>query len=261
MRKILISLIVLLAASLASSGAPPDRLPSLVPPAQAGGIMLMQGGVPVAAPAWALGANATVWENCEDATLQSGFTTGGTVTFGDSNSEWNSASDGGVYGATMPLDGVANYIQYQIDDDSVSWGAWFKTPDWGNNDSNFGVIYVWSTGSFDAGEYNLYLRLDCDGCGMSPSLMLRGASGTTTVAALAANTWYFITMQAVRNGTSSVRLYDSSKTVIGASNITRTAYDYNDDYHGFGIKYTKAGKYVRWDDIVFYSDSTFPLQP
>ena len=48
MRKVIVVLLIMLSAAIVSSGQPPDRFPPiLATPAQAGGLMILQGGVPV----------------------------------------------------------------------------------------------------------------------------------------------------------------------------------------------------------------------
>ena len=228
--------------------------------ASARGLMTFGGGTPVAAGGgWALGQNATVWEDCEDSSLQSGFTTSGTVTYGDTDGEFNSANDGGVGGAEISLTGSTHAVNYQLNDDSISIGFWLKTPTVGN--VNPGTIYSFATATGFGGNHNLTIQLYCDFCGGAPSVIMYG-DGNVTHTTLASNTWYWFAIKAVAGGTSSLRVYDSTGTPLEVADSTITACGYDADYHSIGaLNWNLSGEDLRIDDVIIYADGTWPLDP
>jgi hypothetical protein len=131
MRKIIVCLIVLLAATLASSGAPPDRLPSLVAPAQASGIMMMQGGVPPAPPAG---------DSCTDGLLFSWHMENIDLSLG-------SIPGCSVGDTTATLSGTAALTLTKVDGDyGLTWGTGAATFAVSNNDiihGDHGTLDIW----------------------------------------------------------------------------------------------------------------------
>lgn len=137
---------------------------------------------------------------------------------------------------------------------SLSLGFWYKTGQYASwaGDRNICIPYSGSYG-------NLIIAREGVSAGDNTRrISFSVSSGAITVSD---NTWYWITMKFVKNGTSSLAVYNTSGTQVG-STLTGTAPNSDADYvvfGGYGVSSTTA---TYFDEIyIDYADATFPLGP
>ncbi len=144
--------------------------------------------------------------------------------------DWNGGNTGTLH---LALGGT--YANFSI-------GFWFKLP----NNTNGIIMFQ------DAGQnirlyyYDSYFRL-------------RGTDWTATTIAATQNTWYWLTLDMVRNGISTLRVYDTNDNQVG-SDSTVTAYNAAMsvvDFFG-GADDNPTAAYL--DEVVVdITDATWPL--
>jgi hypothetical protein len=245
MRKILVSLIVLLAASLASSGAPPDRLPSLVAPAQAGGIMLIQQGVPAVSNlntvnisrGFEVDSQPTNWTD----TWTSRYSTaqyrgGGHSALAQKTADASTTAEGKYTNGT----GVT----------PTSLCAWIRptfTAD--------GTVQVIGVGSDS--DWAIVVRIQKNTGVLT--IAGTGITGTIDISAYE-STWIRFELLAVKAGTSTLYVYDAAGNAIG--NLSGTAANQALKYLHFGLfEATGTARCtLYYDDIgADWTDATTPL--
>lgn len=75
------------------------------------------------------------------------------------------------------------------------------------------------------------------------------------------NTWYWVTGKFVRNGTSSLAVYNTSGVQVG-STVTGTATDYAADSFQIAIYGAPSSTALYFDEVyVDYTSAAFPLGP
>ena len=254
MKKTILAILILAFCVSISGAGITDKLRAVIAAKNAG------------APAgggWALGTNAAAWENCEDASLESGFTetdADGNGTFGDADA--NAGMTGSSGGWEVSLNSVSNIakLAYATADASISVGFWFKTKITQPNDSYDDLIFETDDGG---GDYVVYVSTYCDFCSAAPALQIRGNGSVTTHTTLAQNTWYFISLKITRNGTSAIRAYDSSGDALEVADTTITGGDFaiSSIYIGNLDSNEDTNDFYRFDDFLIYTDQTWPLDP
>lgn len=143
------------------------------------------------------------------------------------------------------------------------------TYDWGSNVSACSVGHWFRFTQAPANTHRLWRVTD--GLGNTPlyvrintSSYIEIEGGGNNGAALSINTWYWITFQAVKGGTSTCRVYDSSGVQVG-SDATYSSPNNNIRYlvlFGENSQINEAGLSIYIDDIVTdFTSATFPLGP
>lgn len=161
-------------------------------------------------------------------------------------------------GMAVTMDGAsASYITFYLPSTqaSISMGFWFYTP----AQQNFNAFTFCRLFDTDGTATSiLYGDPGADGGGATN---IKFGSNTSLIA-VSAGTWYWVTMQMVRNGTSSLSVYtdDTGATQVGA---TKTITSANFDWQY--IRWGAVGAYgvattAYFDNLLIdWTDATFPL--
>ena len=167
--------------------------------------------------------------------------------------------------AGMAIDMTAShtaYIRYPVGFAStpVSIGFWFYT----------GAYGTWANGPFiaflgDIAELPDNLRVisisrDAGATDNLDKIVIRGNAAPVNGPLIANSTWYWITAQAVRNGTCTVRVYDTSFAQVGAD-VTCTGNDNAINALTLGgAPGDPTATSIYFDEYVAdWTDATFPL--
>lgn len=173
----------------------------------------------------------------------------------------NSSADSGTHGLSVDLSGsaAARIVFFSpAMHDNASVGFWFHTPSgFGNGDiMNMFIMRDYSA-SYTATLYWGAL----DGNATRSFDWSTGGSGRI---ATSANTWYWVTLQYVRNATCSLSIYDASGNQVGASSTHASFGDFqigNWDWGSISAT-TVAGATVMYDNLVInWTTAPFPLGP
>ncbi len=213
---------------------------------------------PVNQAAWdtALEANdssSLLWSVSSDVTLLSTGTSGEQATV----STVNSTEDTGTRGvARVYTSSLVNNFEFNTgaDKTEASFGMWFKYS--GTTSLNKIFFRVFNAGGSGVADVRLLTS--------SKYIQIDSTTTANNGAALSADTFYWITLKAVRNGTSLLSVYDTSGSLVGseasitsANNAIRrvSIFDYNPGGSDSGVTL-----YI--DDVVYDgTDATYPLGP
>jgi hypothetical protein len=263
--KLLKYLIILLAASVVSSGQPPDRFPPIMATPAEARMLMTQGGVPVVAGCTSITVDVnqtleasdfltsppSLWSNTDANGLFSMSASGELATIKCPGG----VADTGTKGLAKSLNNAANaaYVQYEpvATLSNVSIGFWYKTVSVG----------AWEkAGIVDfGGSSDKWWVQEMDGSG---SEYLR-KDGDATKISISVNTWYWLTLVWNRNATSYFAVYDTTGTQVG-STASFTADDWDISYILFGYTQNSVNKAATqyFDDIwIDWTNHAFPLGP
>ena len=143
--------------------------------------------------------------------------------------------------------------------DSVSWGFWFKMPVGTPTiamDASGHVTDPASWGSYITKVYFYTLA------GPAYSVRFRGATFPSPgITGLSPDTWYWLTAKSVKNGTSTLRIYDTAQTQVGSDIEITGNNTANCDalYIGTDAPGDQDINYYYDDLVIDYTDATFPL--
>jgi hypothetical protein len=174
----------------------------------------------------------------------------------------SAAEYAGTNGMSALLDGTGlGYIHYPVGSTltAASLGFWFYSghlADWSGGPV---IVSVCDIAEPPTNVWNTYVVREQSGADNVIRFRIRGtawANGPTIVD----NTWYWLTVLATRNGTCTLRVYDTSAAQVG-SDATVTGLD--NVTNGFTFGKCGAGALTNsfyFDDIVLdWTDATFPL--
>lgn len=184
-----------------------------------------------------------------------------TSTDADYTSPWtiNSTADTGTKGLSVDLAGsaAARIVFYSPSQhNSTSVGFWYRTP---TGFGNFDAQQFFSC-SDQAVNYTAPLNFGGDG---TSTRYINWASGGSGGIAVSAGTWYYVTMQYVRNSTSSLSVYDTSGNQVGSTS-TKSIGDFQIGRYMWGsvVATTVSGAVAYFDNLcIDWTDATFPLKP
>lgn len=137
---------------------------------------------------------------------------------------------------------------------TLSIGFWYKSGTYGNWEGDRTIAYIYN----DANGVACAIR-EGRSAGDNARGMVMNLSATRIT--LANATWYWVTLQYVQNGTSSLAVYDTAGAQVG-STVTGTAPNYIANSVRFGTYAVASSTPTYFDEIyIDYADATFPLGP
>lgn len=169
----------------------------------------------------------------------------------------NAAKKNGTNGMSYAA-AVTNEAYLKWDDasanDDVSVGFWFKSGEFENYAGLRRIVQFWNDGQGNVG----YIAEGRNAGDNARQLLWSIGSGVVTIAD---NTWYYVTAQYTRNGTSQLAVYDEELEQVG-STVNGTAPDFAVDEIQWKAADIASSTAVFWDDIyIDVTDATFPLGP
>lgn len=164
----------------------------------------------------------------------------------------NGSSSAGTYG--LKLSGVnvaASYIRYDPASakTSMSMGFWFYATS-SAIDYRVEFIYIDPLGQevfFDrsSGVYRFYWT-----------------AGTATAITFSPDTWYWVTIKYVKNGTGQLRLYDTSGVQVGSETTTSISNSNMGQFYFGQLSATAISGTVYTDNwVIDWTTATYPLGP
>lgn len=140
---------------------------------------------------------------------------------------------------------------------AASIGFWFRGPSIG---SNADVVIAGVSIATDTNNVRIYYTRVT---GPVYRLRLRGTGFSANVKTVQPNTWYWVTLNYVKNDTCTLRVYGTDTVEIdAATSVTCTANNNVCNYFAFGARGGATDEDIEnwFDDIVIdWTDSTFPL--
>lgn len=208
------------------------------------------------------GQTVDVYEDFEDST-QTGWTktdgSGVLTTYGAAAAQYPGSTGSGG----MLWDAAGNHaanLQYASgsNNSSMSFGFWYYMP---AQAAWEGRNYAFCAYDVAVNEvYKLYIGGNADSP-ITYSAIIRNTAGdwSTAITLPSADTWYWLTGQAVQNGDMSISVYNTSNTQVGVTRTTTTGNFATREYRLAGNNPVTAGD-VYWDDFCLdITDATFPL--
>ncbi len=197
-----------------------------------------------------------IYEDFEDA-LSASWVETDTESLIDPNDA--SAKYYGAKGCSISLNNTAVcYVGYQDAERTLSVGFWFYASALPSNAAF--SFFCWGRDQTATGTYNIkayYVRAT----GPIYTIKLRGAEGAYSGAiTLTGDTWYWCTINMVKNATSTLRVYGTDKAQVG-TDVTVAAGNNAADCYLFGndtVLGIADAIYID-DFVVDYTDATFPL--
>lgn len=139
-----------------------------------------------------------------------------------------------------------------------SVGFWFRVT--ALTDSTYAVGYAAGEGIL-SGTAIITLRMSRSGSAYTILLHQPTTPADSGTVSVSIDTWYWISIKVVRNGTCLLRVYDTSSALVG-SEQSLAGSDYNFWYHYFpGASGSATGNYYIDDFVINNDTAPFPLGP
>ena len=198
-------------------------------------------------------SSSLTWTVSSDVTLLSTTSSGERATI----STFNSVTDSGTTGlARIYTSSLINNADFNTgaDKTTASFGFWFKYS--GSTSTNKIFFRIFNGGGSDVVVVSLLTS--------TKYIQMAGSSTANNGAALSVDTFYWITLKPTQNGTSLLKVFDTSGSLVGSeisvstnNNAIRRCSIF--DYNAGG---TDSGVTIYIDDFVYdVTTATYPLGP